>query len=262
MGQRTQVILKLKDVSGNVVNKVYHMQWGYNTNMARQFALLMLNLYEGEFSEVNSSHRKPNTEEREKLQELDKVNRLQLEEDIKKYSIHNLEIRCNGNENVIHITDEYKNDMVNTETGETFTVENQDGSIFGADIAPENAVKLLNWDFDIHNPHHIRAFEGDNNNGYMAVEVEEFVTKTSYGSERFDTKITVGFVMGYAELPEKYDDNPEEYDDWNRVLTCKEYMNQFRNDNNKEYQDGVLKLYDAICSMYDVHEVGKELVNT
>ena len=33
MGQRTQLVLKLKDRFGNVTNKVYHEQWGFGKTM-------------------------------------------------------------------------------------------------------------------------------------------------------------------------------------------------------------------------------------
>lgn len=255
MGQRTQVILKLKDISGNVVNKVYHMQWGYGAYMPRQFTLLMQNLYEGEFEHLNSSYRKPDTKKRAELETMNKVDRLQLQEEINHYSIHNLKIKESEDKSIFDVSDEYENDMVNTETGETY---HSNGEVFGSEIAPENAVKLLNWDFDLNNPHHIRAFEGDNNNGYMAIEVEEFVTQNSFGNDRFDTNISISFATGTEDEP----DEVENSDTWNRVLTCEQYLRIFRNENNSETYDLVQKLFNVICEMYDVKQYGKELVTT
>lgn len=173
MGQRTQLVLKLKDRFGNVRNKVYHEQWGFAKTMPMIILQFLISLNYGSRGQKKyvDKYNKPNIVDMRELKVLDKSEVENTVRDLQETSILNLEL------NSWNVSDEYEDGYI-TENG-TVT-HNKD-----------NATPLLYWDFDISNTDNVRKFTGDNNDGLALISVEEKFDE----NKDIQYEIKVGFLV-------------------------------------------------------------------
>ena len=221
MGQRTQLVLKLKDRFGNVTNKVYHEQWGFGKTMPMLILEFLISMEYGrsqkKYVEV---YKYP---EIKSLDELKEMSPSEIEDSVR--TLQDSAIRHLGLDS-FNVSNEYED-------------------------ANYNGTPLLSWDFDITNIEHVRAFTGDNNDGLALISVEEKFTDDKYGKIEYD--ITIGFLV--SEYQGKLD-NDDELDEvainkWHDITS---YCSYYKSYCPKKIINSIKNLYEY----FEVNQLGKE----
>lgn len=91
MGQRTQIVLKTKDILGNVQVKVYHEPWGFKKTMLMLVSQFLLNMCYGDNHNIEH-YRKPLIAGKQDLNALSDEEKAEQLEEYNMYSVHNLDI--------------------------------------------------------------------------------------------------------------------------------------------------------------------------
>lgn len=226
MGQRTQLVLKLKDRFGNVTNKVYHEQWGFGKTMPMLILEFLISMeYGRNQKKYVESYKYP---EIKSLDELKEMSPSEIEDSVRRLqdtSIRHLEL-----------------DSLNTSN------EYEDANY--------NETPLLSWDFDITNIEHVRAFTGDNNDGLALISVEEKFDDTKYGTIEYGKiayDITIGFLVN--EYQGKLD-NDDELDEvainkWHDITS---YCSYYKSYCPKRIISSIKNLYEY----FEVKQLGQK----
>ena len=237
MGQRTQIVLKTKDILGNVQVKVYYEQWGFKETMLMLVSQFLLNMCYGDNHNIEH-YRKPLIAGKQDLNALSDEEKAEQLEEYNKYSVHNLDMHTQ-NKQVNH---EYEENYINNETGED--------AKFNRPLTKEEEKQfthLLNWDFDIFNPENVWRYRGSNNDGMCLISVEEKLGATDWGTPCYDYDVYVGFLNEHRYKGKQY-------------ITGAKYLDIFKRADMSDKERLELKqckiIYNNTIAFTEVKELG------
>ena len=237
MGQRTQIVLKTKDILGNVQVKVYHEQQGFKKTMLMLVSQFLLNMCYGDNHNIED-YRKPLIAGKQDLNALSDEEKAKQLEEYNKYSVHNLDMHTQ----YAPVNHEYEENYINNETGED--------AKFNRPLTKEEEKQfthLLNWDFDIFNPENVWRYRGDNNDGMCLVSVEEKLGTTDWGTPCYDYDVYVGFLNEHRYKGKQY-------------ITGAKYLDIFKRANMSDKERLELKqckiIYNNTIAFTEVKELG------
>lgn len=262
MGQRTQIVLKIKDCYGRVVNKVYHEQWGYMCTMPILAVNFITDFVKGKNSQYTDGFRKPNIAKLSELNALSKSDKETTIAEMESTSIHNVSLNS-----LCDITDEYEDEyLVNgtivrkdEETGKFTKWDDENYERVDVNLTKEeqkSAIRLLEYDYDINSGNDLRLFTGDNNDGLMEIVVEEKLDFEK-GYRNYNYEISIGFVLseydcGTEDENENHVPNKEEE---NQIIGVDEYTERYKYDRVEQYVDNVRVMFKAACETFGVNQI-------
>lgn len=207
MGQRTQLVLKIKDLDGNVTNKVFHEQWGFGKTMPMIILNFLTDIYYGK--------QKAN---------LDPYTKKELK-DLTLSSWETTEEYNSDDYGVAYVVkDTHIKYRKNNQYGYDLDLRKNDLRVVLTDEQKENLQELVTWDFDINDAQNVNLFMGDNNDGMSVVSIEA-------KSDR-DYDVKIGFVKSNGR---KYV-SPDTY--------MKQVKNYYDKDFSKSFYQ-ICKMFDV-----------------
>ena len=241
MGQRTQLVLKTKDMFGRVQNKVYHEQWGFAKTMPMIILDFLISLHYGSTGQKKylETYRKPHIVSLKELNAMTQKEKEQTLKELEDMSIHNLKL------NSYDISEEYTENYIydRGDYNENLNFKEVDGV---------KGTPILEWDFDINNTANVRQFTGDNNDGLALISVEEKSFKNEYGNRDIKYIITVGFLVSDWYPIRR---NSEKID----VVAVNRYHDLFSYTKRDEYYcpKPVMNAIAELYEYFDVIQLGK-----